>query len=61
MSRVPYSSVEGSWMYAMVCSRPNLAYIVSVVSRYMEKPCKKHWKTVQWIMQYLHGSNSVCL
>jgi hypothetical protein len=26
MSRVPYSSVVGSLMYAMVCSRPNLAH-----------------------------------
>ena len=35
MSRVPYSSVMGSLMYAMICSRPDLSYVVSVVSRYM--------------------------
>ena len=62
MSRVSYSSVVGSLMYAMVCSRPDLAYAVSVVSRYMEKLSKEHWKAVQWIMRYLRGSNStVCL
>ena len=58
MSRVPYSSVVGSLMYAMVCSRPDLAY---AVSRYMEKPSKEHWQAVHWIMRYLCGSNSVCL
>ena len=55
------SSVVGSLMYAMVCSRPDLAYAISSVSRYMEKSGKEHWKVVQWIMRYLCGSNSVCL
>lgn len=35
MSRVPYSSAVGSLMHAMVCSRPNLAHAVSVVSCYL--------------------------
>nr|GEW48417.1 putative ribonuclease H-like domain-containing protein [Tanacetum cinerariifolium] len=35
MSRVPYSNVVGSLMYAMVCTRPYLAHAISVVSRYM--------------------------
>jgi hypothetical protein len=35
MSRVPYSSAVGSLMYAIVCSRPNLSYAISLVSRYM--------------------------
>ena len=29
MSIVPYSSVEGSLLYAMVCSHPDLAYSIS--------------------------------
>ena len=37
MSRVPYSSVMGSLMYAMVCSRPDLAYVVSVTSQKKKK------------------------
>nr|GEW95506.1 retrotransposon protein, putative, Ty1-copia subclass [Tanacetum cinerariifolium] len=38
MSRVSYSSVVGRLMYAMVCTRPDLAHDVSVVSRYMHNP-----------------------
>ena len=38
MSRVPYSSAVGSLMYAMVFSRPDLSYALSVVSRYMANP-----------------------
>ena len=32
MSRVPYSSVVGSLMYAIVCSCPDLSYAMSLVS-----------------------------
>ncbi|RVX20927.1 Retrovirus-related Pol polyprotein from transposon TNT 1-94 [Vitis vinifera] len=53
MKSVPYSSVVGSLMYAMVCIRPDLAFAVSVVSRFMSNPGKAHWEAVKWIMRYL--------
>ncbi|KAJ4705025.1 Retrovirus-related Pol polyprotein from transposon TNT 1-94 [Melia azedarach] len=34
MSRVPYASAVGSLMYAMVCTRPDLAQSISVVSTF---------------------------
>ena len=46
MSKVSYSSVVGSLMYAMVWLRPDLAYALSEVNRYMAKPSKEHWKVV---------------
>nr|GEV48213.1 putative polyprotein [Tanacetum cinerariifolium] len=52
MKTVPYSSVVGSLMYAMVCTRPDLAHTVSVVSRFMANPGKAHWKAVKWILQW---------
>jgi hypothetical protein len=61
MSRIPYSSAFGSLMYAMVCSRPDLSHALSVVSRYIANPGKEHWKVVQWIFRYLHGTSSACL
>ena len=47
MLRVPYSSAVGSLMYAMVCSRLDLSYAMSLVSRYMANPDKEHWNAVQ--------------
>ncbi|KAE8676394.1 hypothetical protein F3Y22_tig00111614pilonHSYRG00061 [Hibiscus syriacus] len=38
MTKVPYSNVVGCLMYAMVCTRPDLAHDVSQVSKYMSKP-----------------------
>jgi hypothetical protein len=42
MSKVPYSSVVGSLMYVIVCSRLDLSYAMSLVSRYMVNPSKEH-------------------
>jgi hypothetical protein len=33
MSHVPYASAVGSLMYAMVCTRPDIAHAVGVLSR----------------------------
>ena len=42
MSHVPYASVVGSLMYAMVCARPDIAHAMGVVSIYMSNPWKEH-------------------
>ena len=34
MSRIPYTSIVGSIMYAMTCTRLNVAYSLGIVSRY---------------------------
>ncbi|KAG8649480.1 hypothetical protein MANES_08G099111v8 [Manihot esculenta] len=39
-----YASAVGSLMCARVCSRPNIAHAVGVVSRYISNPVKKHWE-----------------
>ena len=43
MSKVPYSSIVGSSMYAMVCTKPDIAHAVGIVRRYMNNPGKEHW------------------
>ena len=47
MKKVPYQSVVGSLMYAMVCTRPDLSYAVGVVSRFMSNPGEAHWAVVK--------------
>ena len=61
MRRVSYASVVGSLMYAMVCTRPNIAFVVGTLRRYMSNPCKEHCAIVKWILKYLKGTSSVCL
>lgn len=61
MSKIPYQSAVGSLMYSMVCTRPDLAHAVSVVSRYMHNPGKQHWLAVKWILRYLRGTSNLGL
>ncbi|GJR00049.1 hypothetical protein Tco_0523033 [Tanacetum coccineum] len=56
MSRVPYALSVGSLMFAMICTRPNIAHAVGVVSRYMAEPGREHW-----ILRYIKGTSDVAL
>ena len=38
MCKFPYASAVERLMYAMVCTRPDIAHAVGVVSRYMKNP-----------------------
>ena len=58
MTIVPYASAVGNMMYAMVCTRPDIGYVVGVVIRYMNNPGREHWAAVKWILQYLKGTLS---
>ncbi|KAE8678648.1 hypothetical protein F3Y22_tig00111402pilonHSYRG00027 [Hibiscus syriacus] len=60
-SKVPYASVVGSLMYAMVCTRPDISQAVGVVSRYIHDPGKEHWQAVKWIMRYILNTVDVGL
>ena len=59
--KIPYASAIGSIMYAMVATRPDLAYVVGVVSRYMSNPGRKHWEAIKHILRYLRGTKDARL
>ena len=61
MSAVPYESAVGSLMYLMVCTRPDIAHAVGMVSRYMSNPGRLHWEGVKWIMRYVKGTSNMGL
>ena len=42
MSKVPYALTIDNLMYAMVCTRPNIAHAMGIVSRFMSRPRKQH-------------------
>lgn len=61
MQNDPYTSAVGSLMYAMDCTRPDIALAVGVVSRYMSPLGWEHWQAIKWILRYLKGTQDVCL
>jgi len=50
-----YRSIIGSLRY-IVNTRPDLAFSVGAISRYMEAPSKQHWAAVKHILRYLKGT-----
>ena len=42
MAKVPYASAIGSLIYAMLCTRPDIAYTISVTSRFQSNPGVEH-------------------
>jgi len=48
-------------MYTMVCTKFDIAYVVSVVSHFLSNPDFEHWKVVKWILRYLYGTSNLKL
>ena len=42
-------------MYLMNCTRPDIAYTVSRLSRYTQSPNQDHWTAVRRVLKYLRG------
>ncbi|KAI3515961.1 hypothetical protein L1887_14868 [Cichorium endivia] len=61
MSRIPYASAVGSIMYAMTCTRPDVAYALSMTSRFQANPGEKHWMAVKNILKYLRRTKVMFL
>ena len=40
----------------LTCTRPDILYVVKLVSRYMESPTTTHFKVTNRIIQYLKGT-----
>jgi hypothetical protein len=43
MKSIPYASAVRSIMYAQVCTRPDLAFIIRLLGRFQSNPRYKHW------------------
>ena len=56
-----YQSAVGTLMYAMLGTRPDIAFAVSCVSRHAANPDGLHWKAVQRIFCYLLGTINMSL
>ncbi|GKA86368.1 hypothetical protein Tco_0808079 [Tanacetum coccineum] len=57
----PYASVVGSLTYDQVCTRPDIAYITSMLGRYQSNSGKEHWKAAKKVLRYLQGTKNSML
>ena len=56
MKSVPYKARVGSFMYAMMVTRADIAFVVSTMSQFMLKTDPPHWMAAKRIMGYLKGT-----
>src|SRR5438105_4903312 len=61
MTKIPYASAIGSIMYAMICTRPDVSFALSVSSRYQSDPGIGHWTAVKNILKYLNRTKEMFL
>ncbi|GJS53857.1 putative RNA-directed DNA polymerase [Tanacetum coccineum] len=61
MKNVPYASAVGSIMYAVRCTRPDVAFAQNITSRFQQNPGECHWTTVKNILKYLRNTKDMFL
>ncbi|KAL0427785.1 UNVERIFIED_CONTAM: Retrovirus-related Pol polyprotein from transposon TNT 1-94 [Sesamum latifolium] len=61
MSNIPYASIVGSIQYVVQCTRPDVAYALSVTSRYQACAGEAHWGAVKSILKYLKRTKDMFL
>ena len=45
----------------MLCTRPDIAYVISVTSKFQSNPGLKHWIAVKSIFKYLRRTKGLIL
>src|SRR3954465_14950485 len=61
MSTVPYASAIGSFMYAMICTRPDVSYALSICRKYQSNPGNANCVAVKNILKYLNKTKNMFL
>lgn len=61
MEKVPYARLVGSLMYAQVCTRPDIAFAVNMLSRYQSNAGHEHWVAGKKVLRYLKKTRDYML
>ncbi|GKE97932.1 hypothetical protein Tco_0021283 [Tanacetum coccineum] len=59
MQNVPYALAVGSIMYAVRCTRPDVAFAQNITSRFQQNPGECHWTAVKNILKYLRNTKDM--
>jgi hypothetical protein len=56
MRTVPYVSAVGALMYLAIATRPDIAFAMGVLCRFMARPGPEHWKAAKHLFCYLRST-----
>lgn len=51
-----YSRAIGKLMYAMVFTRPDIAFTLGRLSQFMKNPVERHGHALKWLLQYIRST-----
>ena len=58
MKEIPYLQALGSLIYLATCTRRDISYAVSELSKYASNTGETHWEGIKRVMMYLRGTSS---
>ncbi|GJR58455.1 hypothetical protein Tco_1500617 [Tanacetum coccineum] len=61
MQNIPYASAVGLIMYAVRCTRPDVAFTQNIASRFQHNTSELHWTTIKNILKYLRNTKDMFL
>ena len=61
MKGVPYCEAIGSILWPTVVLQPDMAYVVGILSQFMQNPGQAHWEAVKRVISYLRSTKELWL
>nr|GEU43544.1 hypothetical protein [Tanacetum cinerariifolium] len=61
MQNIPYASAVVSIMYAVRCTRPDIAFAQNITSNFQHNSGKPHWTAIKTIFKYLRNIKDMIL
>lgn len=61
MTRTPYRSLIGSLMYLAIGTRPDIAYAVLQLCKFLDSYGRVHWEAAKRVVRYLKGTRTFSL
>ena len=61
MANVLYASLVGALMYAAIGTRPDIAFAVGALSRFLSNPGRRHWNEAKRVLSYLKGTSNYAI
>jgi hypothetical protein len=51
-----YRELVGSLIYLMICTRPDICWVVTKLSQHLSAPVESHWIAAKHVLRYLKGT-----
>ena len=61
MQGIPYAEGIGSILWPVMISRPDCAFVVSMLAQFVQNPAKIHWEALKHVMVYLGSTKALWL